>query len=452
MYEAYLIFGLCLWVLISLMYLRTKWASAFHPVTYYLAFHGIVFVVRPFFQYNYSYHSVYDLYGFYPDEETKGITLLIANLGLISFCLGAYLTGRLSVRFWDDRRLRLQDRALIPLLSALLLAAPIIIYSTRYAISINFGSEDLRRLVRDTTTFHTIYTETSAYVVDANLMLGAFGVAIAWSSRFRPLAFIPFLSFLALRLTVGWSRYTFILTTLSLALLFLFESRRKWLAPWMLLGGLLLLGTFNALSAQRSLIADWIKGVDTQMPEFASQREGFFDKLDFANLEFVEYLVSVIPEQTGTFNYFTDVLEIFTAPVPRVFWSEKPVGPPIQLYNINDYGFPVGITLTLVGEGWQGLGYAGVLFWCGFGGVLWGGVYRWFVRHRNSTFSVLYYCLLLPLCIQWYRDGLLLNLVKFPLFFLLPVAIAQSVAGLRSRQAHPMIVVSSGRVDGGKQS
>ncbi|TQF35673.1 hypothetical protein UNPF46_23925 [Bradyrhizobium sp. UNPF46] len=256
-------------------------------------------------------------------------------------------------------------------------------------------------------------------------MLGAFGVAIAWAYRFRPIWLLPFFSFVLLRLSVGWSRYTFIMTTMGLGLLFLFNERKKWLKKWMFVAGFGVLIVFSALSSQRALIANWIKGEDSKGLQYNQTRRNFFDSLDFANLEFVEYLVNVVPEQTGTFNYFSNSLEVFTAPIPRVFWPEKPVGPPVRFFNINNYGFPVGITYTLIGEGWQSLGYVGVMVWCSLAGLLWGWIYRWFVRHNQSTFVTLYYCLCLPLSLQWFRDGLLLSLVKFPLFFVLPIAIAQ---------------------------
>ncbi|UPJ74482.1 O-antigen polymerase [Bradyrhizobium sp. 187] len=430
MYELHLLFGLSLWLCLIAIFLRSSCASIFHPITFYLAFHGVVFVIRPFFQHFLELDSVYRLYGFWPNDEVKHITLLVVNLGLLCFFSSAMLTGNTAIRFWEHGAIRSRYRQGERLLLALLLASPLILLSIRYALSVNFGTEDLRKLARDAATFHTVYTDTSAYLVDSNLMLGAFGVAIAWAYRFRFIALLPFLSFVTLRLTVGWSRYTFVMTSMGLALLYLFDHRRKWIEKWMVLAGFVLLLVFSALSSQRALIADWIKGEQSKDAQFNQEKKHFFDSLDFANLEFVEYLVHVVPERTGTYSYFSDTLEILTAPIPRVLWPEKPVGPPIKLFNINEYGFPVGITYTLIGEGWQSLGYFGVIIWCTFAGAFMGRFYSWFVRHNASTFVTLYYCLCVPVSLQWFRDGLLLSLVKFPLFFVAPIAMTQLLSHL----------------------
>ena len=408
-----------------MIFLRSRCASIFHPIAFYLAFHGLVFVIRPYFQYHLELDQVYKLYRFWPDESVKHTTLFIANLGLVCFFVSAMLTGNLPMRFWSREASQRQSREGPRLVLALLLASPIILLSIRYALSTNFGDQDLVRLSRDAATFHTIYTDTSAYLVDANLMLGAFGAAIAWAYRFRLLAMVPFLIFVGMRLTVGWSRYTFIMTSMGFGLLYLFDRRQKWIKAWMLVAGLGLLLVFSALSTQRALIANLIKGEESKATQITQERRNFFDSLDFANLEFVEYLVRVVPELTGTYSYFSDTLELLTAPIPRVLWPEKPVGSPVKLFSLKDYGFPVGITFTLVGEGWQSLGTFGVVLWCTFAGAIMGLFYRWFVERNASTFVTLYYCLCIPISLQWFRDGLLLSLVKFPMFFIVPIAIAQ---------------------------
>ncbi|MDC7786713.1 hypothetical protein PQJ75_08260 [Rhodoplanes sp. TEM] len=424
MYDLHLLFTLAVWAALCLLFVNSRCASIFHPIAYYLAFHGLVFVVRPFFQHYLELNSVYALYRFWPDPEVKHVTLLIANLGLASFFLGAMWTGNLPMRFPTAEQQDAQDRRGPLLIVTLLLVSPLILMSMRYALSINFGEYDLRNMVRDASTFRTLYTDTSAYIADANLMLGALGVAIAWAYRFRPVALLPFVAFVALRLTIGWMRHSFVLMTIALALLFLFDRRRRWPAPWMVAVGLAGAVMFSALSEHRSLVAEWITGEVTRA-RVVTERAHFFDGLDFANLEFVEYIVTIVPGQTKTFNYFSNSLEVLTAPIPRALWPEKPTGSPISFYNINNYGYPIGITFTVVGEGWQSLGYAGVVVWCLLGGLLWGGAYRLFVANVTSTFATLYYLLVLPVSLMWFRDGVLITLVQFPLSFVAPILLCQ---------------------------
>jgi len=42
-----LAFQAIVWLLIAFMFLRGRSASVFHPFSFYLAFHGLVFVIRP---------------------------------------------------------------------------------------------------------------------------------------------------------------------------------------------------------------------------------------------------------------------------------------------------------------------------------------------------------------------------------------------------------------------
>ncbi|RAI45011.1 hypothetical protein [Rhodoplanes roseus] len=431
MYDLHLLFSVLFWLFLCGLFLNSRCASVFHPLAYYLLFHGLVFVVRPLFQYYQELNSVYELYRFWPAAEVKHITLFIANLGLASFFAGAMWIGNIPMRFLEPEVIATQDRRGPLLILTLFLVSPLIVVSVRYALSINFSGYDLRNMVRDTLTLRTIYTDTSAYIVDANLMLGSLGVAIAWAYRFRLVAFVPFLMFVSLRLTIGWMRHSFVMMSIAITLLYLFDQRRTWMKTWMVATGLAGVFLFSALSENRSLIADWISGQPTR-EAVTGQRTYFFDGLDFANLEFVEYIVNIVPSQTKTFNYFSNSLEIVTAPIPRALWPEKPAGSPISFYNLNNYGFPIGITFSVVGEGWQSLGYAGVIVWCLLGGLFWGGLYRAFVANIESTFGTLCYLLTIPLSLMWYRDGVLISLVQFPLSFLTPILLCWFLSRLLS--------------------
>jgi hypothetical protein len=423
MYDLHLLLSLVIWLVLSAAFFNGPSASAFHPLTYYLAFHGLVFVIRPFFQHYFDFSSIYMYYQFWPEEDVKHLALFASNVGLASFYIGVLWFGSTPMRFWSDGSLDRADRHGLHLLIALALLSPLILYSITYAASINFGDIDLRRLTRDPTTLYTIYSDTTAYLTEANVMLGGLGVLIAWGFRFRPLALVPFCVFVAFRLAVGWSRYTFIMSTISLALFYLFEKRVKWFKLRLLPLFLAIVSAFLILSSQRSIVADFLSGRTSHTYSQVAERH-FFDGMDFASLEFLEYIINIVPSQTLSFNYFSNSLEIFTAPIPRMFWPEKPVGPPVKFFNINDYGFPMGITVSLIGEGWQSLGMAGVAIWCLLGGILWGSIYRYFVMNLRSTYVVSFYLLLLPFSIQWFRDGYLLSLVKAPFFFMLPLLLS----------------------------
>jgi hypothetical protein len=143
--------------------------------------------------------------------------------------------------------------------------------------------------------------------------------------------------------------------------------------------------------------------------------------MDFGNLEYVEFLVHTIPQRTHTFSWFTEELQLVTEPVPRVLWPGKPAGAPIQLFNLFDYGNPIGMTNTVPGMGWYGAGWAGVVFWCGAWGYVLGWVYRKFVEGPQTAFQTIAYMTLLSSLIVAYRDGGLVTLARQNIFFMAPI-------------------------------
>jgi hypothetical protein len=55
MYIALLILSVVLFTGVCLYYVGQPAASIFHPATFYLAYHGLVFVIRPIFAWLYAY-------------------------------------------------------------------------------------------------------------------------------------------------------------------------------------------------------------------------------------------------------------------------------------------------------------------------------------------------------------------------------------------------------------
>ncbi|WP_439362010.1 oligosaccharide repeat unit polymerase [Bradyrhizobium sp. DASA03007] len=412
--------GLFLVVLAS--FLLSGRASVFHPGTYYLFFHGLVFVGRPIVKYIYDFQLIYGLYKFRPTEDIQNLALTLANVGLVSFMATVTLFGRSKFRFAGRTASMLSDvRTRSSLIVTTLISSPLMLASGYY--SIQRGTDFERSgMIRDFATMTSINRDTTGYLVDANAMMGPISILIAWAFRFRPIALIPFAAFVVFRMYIGWGRWAFVMTAASLALLYFYEHRRKWPTIKVAATAAALLVVFFFIGQSRSFLQDLISGQpSTQRAETASRNP--LDNMDFANLEYLEYILTIVPDQTGTYDYFLRNLQVFTEPIPRAMWPEKPIGPPIQLYNIFQYGFPIGITWTLVGEGWQDLGIAGVLIWCLLAGALLGRLYEWYVTSDQNVFRTALFLVLLPLTVQWFRDGVLLTAIKFPFFFVLPILI-----------------------------
>ena len=187
---------------------------------------------------------------------------------------------------------------------------------------------------------------------------------------------------------------------------------------------------FNQLSHHRMYFRDLLIGSQYATPsieevdsaedrQFAFRRQ--WDTLDFANFEYLAYILDKVPEKTRTFTYGTQHLQLFTEPIPRKLWKDKPVGAPIQFFDLNDYGNYIGLTVSIVGDGWMTGGWLGVIINMSLAGIGLGIFYRWFIKNQHSIFRVSIFIITNSVLLQMFRDGGIVTMAKFMLFTLLPV-------------------------------
>ncbi len=103
MYEVILLANMLVWLGIAFYYARLPHASVYHPVSYYLFFHGFVFTFRPFIAYLGDYNFIYKTYQFTPSIDDKVTVILGTMLGLICFVTTALWVGNAPLRFKQDR-------------------------------------------------------------------------------------------------------------------------------------------------------------------------------------------------------------------------------------------------------------------------------------------------------------------------------------------------------------
>jgi len=421
--------------MVAFLFLRRR-ASLYHPAVYYLAFHGFVFVIRPLVNKFYNFEFVYKLYGFFPNEQERALSLLASDIGLLSFtvpCLwiasSRFIPKPSSSEPFDHQR-----RARPAFLAAAAISLPLALYSQYVELTQKVA--DVSTTTFDSSTGVTVNTTGNGYLHDASNMLVSIVVIFAWQYRFKLWALVPFCLYAFARLAVGTSRWTFVMASASLALLYLYEHRRTLPSPKVIVGATAILVAFTIAGSQRSYFRDQITGARSEVVNYSGPTKPL-EGMDYANQEYLEFLVWAIPNKTNTYDYFINNLQVVTEPIPRLLWKDKPVGAPIKMFSLWDYGKPVGMTYSLPGVGWMSLGLVGVVIWCGLFGILFGHIYQRFARSKQSGFQVCTYALLVPLSIQFFRDGTLLTLLKFPLFYLVPLALWKMFAklGLNSKQA-----------------
>ena len=415
MYLILLWASVAIFVIVIIVYLRQAFSSIYHPISLYLAFHGIVFVVRPLFAYSQHYDFLYRVYRFDPSQDVKSTVIICANLGLLAFVAGAWKGGSAPLAFNQGPAEIAHRKRLVPaFLLAIALVAPIAVASMLTVFNSGFAGMRL-----DLNTGVAINTTSNGWLIEAQLMLVPLSVLLAWTFRFRWWSVLPLILFVTMRAGTG-GRGPFIVACVAAGLLWMFDGKRRWPALWMFALIVPLTAGFYILGQERSAVRTLLQ--DGTVIEFR-EKTGFMESMDWANMEFFEYLVETVPRKTGTYGYFVDNLQVFTEPVPRKLWAGKPIGAPIKMFNLFDYGNPIGMTYSLPGYGWMQLGYAGVALWCALWGYCLGAIYSWFMRSRQGNFQVALYFAFLPIFIIAFRDGGLVTIARTGVFYISPVLI-----------------------------
>ena len=426
MYEIALSFAMLCFLGVCGYYWRSPAFSMFHPMTFYLAFHGLLFVARPILAWARGYDRIYIIYEFTPSQSDKTTAIVAATIGLLSFAFFCLRSGYAPMRFGEDEAIREERRQLSQVFVwVLAICGPLAIYS----LMSSFGEENnYVGLITDRSTGVAINTVRNGYFTDLQLMAVSLTAITVWLARFRMAALLPTAAFVLYRASTG-GRGPFVAATVSAGLFYLYSKRIRYPGFRVIAGTLALLAFFSFVGADRGAAIRQVIGLEEKDGmESAQSPDRFIEGMDFANMEYFEYLVYVIPQKSGTYDYFLDNLQVFTEPVPRILWRGKPVGEPFRRVWLFDYGNPVGMTKSVPGEGWYALGWLGVVIWCGLWGHVLGTIYNRFVSGDQTTFKTACYLVFLPILIVALRDGLLLSVFRATGVYLMPIFIWSLVA------------------------
>jgi hypothetical protein len=380
-----------------------------------------VFVVRPIFAWHYRYDNLYQSIGFTPTPWDKAQVLICTNLGLVVFLA-------VSLRFFADRLEFRQDatdlaerRTLLP--RFWLLAVPL---GALAAWSLywqwDFLATGAAMRIIDPKSGATALVAGNGYLIGAGMMLAPITAMIAFLARFKWWSLLPFLAFAVLKLGTG-GRADFVAAAVMIAILYLFDKKRRWPSLVVIVGALAVVTVFDSLKENRGAIIreTFRPGIEDHGFQHHVERAPL-ESMDIASMEFFEYLVWAVPERTGSYDYFLNNLQAVTEPIPRALWPGKPIGPPIKLFDLYDGTNPVGITYSVPGMGWYSAGYLGVAVWCAFFALLYGLGYRWLARGRQSNLALITYAIFLATAPIAFRDGSLVAILRQLMFYWVPVA------------------------------
>jgi len=420
-----------LWLAVMLIFVLTRQASIYHPLTVYLLFHGLVFVVRPWTVHYLDFVQVWQYIGFDPSEDQLLRALAASSLALVVISTSMVAFG------WSDTRFKAavpkpftkeQQTALV---AVTLLLAPVVAYSIRTQYSGAFQVEN-----RGGTY---VMAGASGYSLEAQYMAGSLLAAWLLVKGFRWVTLLPIVPYVLYRTYAGMSRWTIVLLFLLITLIYAWQRRAKWPALWAILCAIPVFFLFKSIGDNRQWLADRWAGKVQETPAVQSVQDKLktrYDSPDFANFDFLAYVVAVVPARTETYTYGAQYLQLFTEPIPRKLWPGKPVGAPVRLFNLNNYGNFLGMTPSLVGDGWMSGGWIGIIVTMTIVGGLLGAAHHWFWKRADAPMESLFYMVALALVPQWFRDGGI-SITKFLFWNLSPLVLWVGLSWLMGQRRVP---------------
>jgi len=362
--------------------------------------------------------------GFNLTDDLFVTTLFYTNVALFVWIL-ASLTARppnrsdtVRVATLLKKTTRLERLAFV--ITAALLA-PLALYSLRLTLVGSTG------LMMNAVSGITINTTSTGYINDAQYMLG--GLVLLYLACFRQ--FFPSIAvvtmFFLVRMVIGHDRWTFVFAACSFVTLFMAQRGSFKVPVWAVAAVPPAMAVFTLIGQARDVVRNVLFGAD---PSYLAPSSSLIDKLngpDIANFDFLAFIISVVPHKSGTYTYFTQWLQLLTEPIPRILWAEKPLGAPIVLVDLGMFGNFHYYSRGMVGDAYMSLGLIGIIAVTYFFG-------RWIFRTAARSFSgqrgkasLLMAIILMPLTVQWLRDGGVVSIAKFIMWNALPIFIWHNV-------------------------
>lgn len=408
------------WLLVILAFLMSGQASLYHPLTIYLGFHAMVFIVRPILVHWLGFDSMWHYLGFEPSEDNFLRGLEVSSIALLVFAVSCLACGWSVTKFPSTPPVPFTREQILALTLTTAFLLPLIARS----ILTGFSGEATGERVGGT----YILTGASGYTVEAQYMMGPLICAWLAVTRFRWPMLVLVAGYLVYRSYGGWSRWTILLSFLAISLIYAWQRRIKWPPARVILCAIPVLILFNALGRNRDFVQQFLHGESAVRTESQpgiskmDQLRGKYDGPDFANFDFLTFVTAVVPDRTGTFTYGSQYLQLFTEPIPRKLWPGKPIGAPVSFFSLNQYGNFTGMTVTLAGDGWMSGGWVGLVITLSIVGGMLGLLHRRFWKHSHENFGSIFYLVGLAMVPQWYRDGGI-SVAKFLFWNLIPLVL-----------------------------
>lgn len=400
--------------------------SILQPVTILLGYHFLFQLAKPVLWLYFDHNHAFEYMHFTPNEEDVANSILISITGLLS----SYLAYVFFFRY-DNHTVKEKlaigtnsARASSTVRAVILVLLGISFIAFVQRLRGYLGTDDGFQLAQDARTGNLGFTEGSGWWFELSSAFVFCGVYLWMSSGCSKMWTLIMAALGLLWLTVGQSRFVFVYWAMTVVILQLVRSQLNFRKLLLLLPiGVAFITVFIALGQNRGLVREAIFGSSTPPRVSEWKRVSPLDTLDVSTFEVQTAAISIVPKLTGSYTYFTEHLRVLTEPIPRALWAGKPFGDPIKMFEINRFVNFISLSTGWYGEGWLSYGIFGVVATC-FVYVLLSSFTLRILLNSGGPNAAFAYMVLIPLHLQWMRDGVLVSVLKFTLFLTLPAAIA----------------------------
>lgn len=244
----------------------------------------------------------------------------------------------------------------------------------------------------------------SGYETAASGFLPAILVLFLFSPRRVSILAIGFIGYVLFFLWVGTPRLSFVSATVAFLVVVMIRLRipRPKLSHSIVIVFCLLL--FDIIGANRAAIKELAAGqVSFQefTQKYAESKVGKLPLSDMAEFDSTTMVVHLVPGIAG-YNYGTAYLRLFTWPIPRQWWPDKPVDTGRIVWI--RYGNFVNQTNSLIGMAYSDLGMVSLVLTLGLIGIGMNILFR-AARTRRSPYALVGYVVTIMFSPIIFRDG-----------------------------------------------
>lgn len=330
----------------------------------------------------------------------------VAILGLLSFVFAPILLVRDSLTAE-----RLPPISLIsgrPHVFIIVLAALGYLGVKALGTAFNLGLTDLEQLSAVETYIDAAggrqLVDVSGYETAASGFLPAILVLFLYSRRSIIALTAGFAAYVVFCLWAGTPRIGFVSATLAFLIAIMVRMRIGTPSAKHMIVIVVCLALFDLIGANRASIKEWAAGqieLSTVFERYALDRGSRLPLSDMHEFDSTVMVIHLVPDSTG-FNFGTPYLRIFTWPIPRQWWPDKPIS--TDRITWLNYGNFINQTKSLIGMAYADLGLPSVIFTLGLIGVALNLLFR-SARRAGSAYAFVAFALTTMFAPIIFRDG-----------------------------------------------